>query len=1271
MRISPLPQIHLALLWIALGSLAGCGIQVSQSTADKLQIEASSSVAAVGQSVTIKATLTLGNGVKEDVTQWTRWTLSDPSMGSVAGNVIVPEAPGDLTVQGAYSVAHTASGQSASSGAAQTIRSSIQLKVTGAGALASAITWNPPAPIQYGTPLGSAQLNATANVPGTFSYSPGAGAVLQAGEQTLTATFTPAKGGQAASAVATVTLSVNKATPVINWAPAPTMQPGTALGPAELDATANVPGAIVYNPSVGAVMSAGVQALTAAFTPNDSADYTPVVARSQVIVGSASAAPTGPVIGVNPGMSTAALQTAISGAPSGATISFASGSYNITSTLQIPCNNLQLTGPAGSSPTAILAASFTGQIILGYPWGCSSLGSVQYLQFENTGAVYVGGGSANFIFEHNVVTHLPSSLGGAYSEAEAGVFLDGNLIPATTTSNILIAYNTFGDPSSCSAVFTTGTDEGGYCAGVLTHTALNENLTIEYNNFIHVEEGIHFIQIASYHPGSPASACSTCVVEYNYIYNYHRIGFEFQIVATNELYFEHNAIVDPLGASYGTFAISLACCTYLTDQQAPGYSPAYSLNDNVLLATVAGYQCPPFGVEFWGDGATGTNSLVQGLFCNGYTWGYGAAPWAISNNYICGPNFADGGGYISNEEHQNNPPAQSGNVTAPGCSATASTAPSISPAGGSFSGSQTVSLIDTGPNTGIWYTTDGSTPVPGSGTAQIYTGPITLTGGTTVKAVGMWGAANQPTSYPAGYGYIPSSVVTATFAPAAAFKRASATAASPSGGAAAMAAPASHAAGGAAAIPVPNPVLQSVSIAPASSSVAIGESIQVKATAVYSDGSSRDVTGSFLWNSSDERTIAVSPSGAVSGLASGRAALYGSYDGMQASAEASSAIGDVQWSGPLVIARGGVYTGNWQSTDAKTPAVSIATTEPVVIENSRIRGVGALIQSARDGADLTVRNSIGVGLTPAAKGQPNGDFLDASSPSHLDVENNYMENLRYGVVVNGFSPGAAGERTLTIRANRARNISSRLGDGAGGYLPAGMGQSAVSSFVKLEDLHSVPGIDVGWNEIVDSSALNPPDAVIELYRSSGTVNQPLDLHDSYIQSIAAPQSSGDAFHGAGIKIDGAPEDTEQNASAFAFVHRNQVVGAFAFGIAIAAGHDNLAANNRVFSSGVFADGAKSRAPGAGLSIADAYGNLERGSSYNNSMQDNLAGWQCWSAACADQGYRRDLYLPASPADYSTNAAVTAGKITPAMEEGEYQLWLRKASSAGVQVGPSF
>jgi hypothetical protein len=34
------------------------------------------------------------------------------------------------------------------------------------------ITWNNPANITYGTPLGNTELNATADVPGTFQYNP-------------------------------------------------------------------------------------------------------------------------------------------------------------------------------------------------------------------------------------------------------------------------------------------------------------------------------------------------------------------------------------------------------------------------------------------------------------------------------------------------------------------------------------------------------------------------------------------------------------------------------------------------------------------------------------------------------------------------------------------------------------------------------------------------------------------------------------------------------------------------------------------------------------------------------------------------------------------------------------------------------------------------------------------------------------------------------------------------------------------------------------------
>ena len=54
------------------------------------------------------------------------------------------------------------------------------------------ITWATPADIASGTPLGATQLNAVANVPGSFVYSPASGTVLPVGAgQQLSASFTP------------------------------------------------------------------------------------------------------------------------------------------------------------------------------------------------------------------------------------------------------------------------------------------------------------------------------------------------------------------------------------------------------------------------------------------------------------------------------------------------------------------------------------------------------------------------------------------------------------------------------------------------------------------------------------------------------------------------------------------------------------------------------------------------------------------------------------------------------------------------------------------------------------------------------------------------------------------------------------------------------------------------------------------------------------------------------------------------------------------------
>jgi uncharacterized repeat protein (TIGR01451 family) len=55
-----------------------------------------------------------------------------------------------------------------------------------------AITWGNPADIIYGTALDGTQLNATANTPGTFTYTPAAGTVLSKGNgQTLHVDFAP------------------------------------------------------------------------------------------------------------------------------------------------------------------------------------------------------------------------------------------------------------------------------------------------------------------------------------------------------------------------------------------------------------------------------------------------------------------------------------------------------------------------------------------------------------------------------------------------------------------------------------------------------------------------------------------------------------------------------------------------------------------------------------------------------------------------------------------------------------------------------------------------------------------------------------------------------------------------------------------------------------------------------------------------------------------------------------------------------------------------
>ena len=165
-----------------------------------------------------------------------------------------------------------------------TANATVALSVNQAAPL---LNWAAPASISYGTALSSNQLNATANVPGTFTYEPSLGTKLSAGSHELSVTFTPTDTADYATANATVNLTVHQAAPAPNWtAPAP-ISYGTLLSATQLSATANVPGAFAYVPSLGTTLSAGSHTLSVTFTPTDTAVNTTATASVTLTVNQA------------------------------------------------------------------------------------------------------------------------------------------------------------------------------------------------------------------------------------------------------------------------------------------------------------------------------------------------------------------------------------------------------------------------------------------------------------------------------------------------------------------------------------------------------------------------------------------------------------------------------------------------------------------------------------------------------------------------------------------------------------------------------------------------------------------------------------------------------------------------------------------------------------------------------------------------------------------------------------------------------------------------
>jgi sugar lactone lactonase YvrE len=289
------------------------------------------------------------------------------------------------------------------------VSQSITLSGTGIAAVVApakttpTITWAAPASIAYGTALSATQLDATANVPGTFVYNPAAGTVLGAGVQTLTVTFTPNDTTDYTTATTTVSLTVGaQGVPVLAFAPIATQAEGAA--PFAVSATSASNGAVTYAVVTGPATIAGNLVTvtgvgTVALIANQAASgsYAAATATTTFTVGlpftlttatGTTAGSTGTTASVAPGAAASfsftltpagstfpdAITFTATGLPTGATSSFspatiAAGSKVTPVTLTIQTANTTTTArneqPFSGNPLAPVALGFLLLPLLG------------------------------------------------------------------------------------------------------------------------------------------------------------------------------------------------------------------------------------------------------------------------------------------------------------------------------------------------------------------------------------------------------------------------------------------------------------------------------------------------------------------------------------------------------------------------------------------------------------------------------------------------------------------------------------------------------------------------------------------------------------------------------------------------------------------------------------------------------------------------------------------------------------------------------------------
>ncbi|HEX8187201.1 MAG TPA: MBG domain-containing protein, partial [Pyrinomonadaceae bacterium] len=355
-----------------------------------------------------------------------------------------------------------------------------------------AVTWNTPAAITYGTPLGAAQLNAVSAVPGVFAYAPAAGAVLNAGDnQTLSARFTPSDTANYNEVLKEVSLNVLKAQAAIALANLNQNYDGSQKAVSASTSPAGLSGVTVtYDGSTNAPTNAGSYAVVATLT-ND--NYRAENAAATLVINKVAPVVTANGVTCTYGGSPCEADGAAKGVDGadlgavtltytpGGTAPVNAGDYTVVASIPETANHTAGTSePAAvkvNKATPLINWANPAAVVYGTPLGASQLNAAATL---GAGGPAVAGGFAYNPAAGTVLNvgngqtlHVDFTPADAANYTAASKDVTLNVVRATLTVRAVDASKVYGQPNPAFAVTYSGFLNGDTTAalgGALSYT---------------------------------------------------------------------------------------------------------------------------------------------------------------------------------------------------------------------------------------------------------------------------------------------------------------------------------------------------------------------------------------------------------------------------------------------------------------------------------------------------------------------------------------------------------------------------------------------------------------------------------------------------------------------------------------------------------------------------------------------------------------------------------------------------------------------------------